>query len=98
MDKIKTMSEEESNAYTLNPMKFTPMKLKSIGLVYGDMCKEIINQLLQNPAKAIPIVFQRLEQRHNMYIENRELFVLNWKERAEKNYYKSLDHKSIMFK
>ena len=33
-----------------------------------------------------------------MYIENRKIFVNSWRERAEKNYYKSLDHKSIMFK
>ena len=43
LEKIKVMTEEEQNAYTLNPKKFTSMKLKSIGLVYGDMCKELIN-------------------------------------------------------
>ena len=43
LDKIKELSEDEQNAYTLNSLKFTSVKLKTIGLVYGDMCKEIIN-------------------------------------------------------
>jgi hypothetical protein len=73
-------------------------KLKAIGTVYVEHQDEILGLLEKNPSKAIPIILQRLktkkEQLEQHKIENNR----NWKEICERNFYKSLDHRSFYFR
>ena len=54
--------------------------------------------LPQNPIKAIPILFQRFKMNYDRSVSEREDMIKTWHENSEKNFYKSLDHRSFHFK
>lgn len=72
--------------------------LKSIARVYGDHGTEILELLRRNPAGSIPIILNRLKQKELEWCKVRQDMNKSWREIQEKNYYKSLDHRSFYFK
>lgn len=72
--------------------------LKAISRVYGNSGSEVLELLRKNPAGAIPVVLGRLKEKALEW--GRALKDLNkqWKSVLEKNYQKSLDHRSYYFK
>jgi len=95
---IEALSEEQKKDYRLDPLKFNPLRLAWIQDIYADMGKEMITLLSKNPVKAIPIITERLKQRQNQWVGNKEECLQGWKEQAERNFYKSLDIRSFAFK
>jgi paired amphipathic helix protein Sin3a len=67
----------------------------SISRIYGDSGPEILKLILKNPVVAVPVVVSRLRQKDKEFRAARETLNLRWKELAEHNYFKSLDHRSL---
>ena len=66
--------------------------------IYGDAGQEMLDLLVKNPTVAVPLVVQRLRQKDKEWRATRERLNRHWKELAEANYYKSLDHRSLTWR
>jgi histone deacetylase complex regulatory component SIN3 len=98
LQNISQLSHEEAINYKLSTKVFTPMRLKPVATVYGDYSKEMITQLMNNPAKTLPVVIQRLASKLRTWkFGSRPDYERGWKDVIDKNFYKSLDHKSFIF-
>jgi paired amphipathic helix protein Sin3a len=95
---INTMSEEERNKFILNKKQFSTLRLTWIQYVYGDHGEEMIKHMNRNPAKAIPIILDRMQKRWENWNDAKQDLVRNWKDICERNFIKSLDHRSFSFK
>jgi len=69
-----------------------------IARIYGDSGQEMLKMLNKNPVIAIPVVIKRLRQKDEEFRAAREVLNRRWKELAELNYYKSLDHRSLTWR
>jgi paired amphipathic helix protein Sin3a len=58
----------------------------------------MLELLKNNPSVAIPIVVKRLRQKDIEWRKVRDRLNRHWKELAEHNYYKSLDHRSLTWR
>jgi paired amphipathic helix protein Sin3a len=74
------------------------IQLKAISRVYGEYGADALDLLRRNPAAAIPIFLHRLKQKDLEWRSIRSELNKNWRDAMEKNYYKSLDHRSFYFK
>lgn len=70
----------------------------SISRIYGDAGPEMLDLIVKNPTVAVPVVVQRLRQKDREWKAVRERLNRQWKELAETNYYKSLDHMSLSWR
>jgi len=66
--------------------------------IYGDAGQEMLDLIMKNPTVAVPVVVQRLRQKDKEWRAVRERLNRHWKELAEANYYKSLDHRSLTWR
>ncbi|CAE7837448.1 SNL1, partial [Symbiodinium sp. KB8] len=80
--------------FRLDKRSLSVLHLKAIARVYGDYGNEMLELLRKNPAGAIKIILKRLKQKDGEW--RRARLDLN-KEVLEKNYQKSLDHRSFYF-
>ena len=60
--------------------------------------QEIIDLLVKNPQKAFPVVIDRLKEKRDLMLVHKREASKQWNETCEKNFYKSLDHRSFIFK
>ncbi len=74
------------------------MKLKLIHQIYSDFIAEIIPMICTNPLRTIPSVLSRIRRFYESYMQQKKEQNKHWKECCEKNFYKSLDHKSFYFR
>lgn len=51
-----------------------------------------------NPVKAIPIIYERFRISYGKNTEEKQECLRNWHDICEKNFHKSLDHRSFHFK
>lgn len=84
--------------FRLDSRSLGVMHLRAIARVYGEYGAEVLELLRKNPAGAIAIILKRLQQKDAEWREARAQLNVGWKEIMEKNYYKSLDHRSFYFK
>jgi paired amphipathic helix protein Sin3a len=70
----------------------------AITRIYGDTGQEMLDLLVKNPAVAVPLVVQRLRQKDGEWRAVRDRLNRHWKELAQHNYYKSLDHRSLTWR
>ncbi len=70
----------------------------TISRIYGDSGAEMLELMVKNPTVAIPLVVQRLQQKDREWRAVRERLNRHWKELAELNYYKSLDHRGLTWR
>ena len=70
----------------------------AIARVYGDSGQEILDLMHKNPVVAIPVVVKRLKQKDRDFRAARDVLNRRWKELAEINYYKSIDHRSLTWR
>ncbi len=70
----------------------------AISRIYGDAGQEMLELIHKNPVVAIPVVVKRLKQKDRDFRAAREVLNLRWKELAEINYYKSIDHRSLTWR
>ena len=70
----------------------------SIARIYGDAGQEMLDLMVKNPTVAIPVVVKRLQQKDKEWRAVRNRMNRTWKDLAEHNYYKSLDHRSLTWR
>ena len=70
----------------------------AIARVYGDSGQEILDLMHKNPVVSIPVVVKRLKQKDRDFRAARDVLNRIWKELAEINYYKSIDHRSLTWR
>ncbi|KAG7367429.1 paired amphipathic helix repeat-containing protein [Nitzschia inconspicua] len=84
--------------YTFDPKILGVIHRNSIVRIYGEQGTEMLELLKNNPSVAIPIVVRRLRQKDKEWQRVRDRLNRHWKELAEHNYYKSLDHRSLTWR
>lgn len=84
--------------YTFDPSILGVIHRSSISRIYGDSGQEMLELIEKNPSVAIPLVVQRLRQKAIEWKATRDRLNRHWKELAEMNYYKSLDHRSLTWR
>lgn len=84
--------------YTFDPEILGVIHRNSIARIYGDAGHEMLDLIVKNPSVAVPVVVERLRQKDREWKAVRERLNRHWKERAEMNYYKSLDHRSLTWR
>ena len=70
----------------------------TITRIYGDSGQEMLDLMVKNPVVAIPLVVERLRQKDGEWKKIRQRLNVSWREIAEANYYKSLDHRSLTWR
>jgi len=94
---IAGLSEQEKRRYKL-PSPLGAMHCKSIRRLYGAQGSQVIELLHKCPAAAVASLLKRLQQKDDEWRDLRKQCGKQWKEVYEKNYTKSLDHRSFYFK
>jgi len=99
---LKAAEESRGGAqrfqYKLDKRSLGVIHLNAIIRIYGDHGAEILELLKKNPAGSIPIILKRLKQKDIEWRKARQELNKQWKEIQEKNWHKSLDHRSFYFK
>jgi len=96
---ITALSNEERAAYKFADVALSAVHLRSVERIYGaDHGPDVRELLLRAPAVAVPVVVARLAQKDAEWRRVREDMRRVWAEVYEKNYSKSLDHRSFYFK
>lgn len=70
----------------------------SIARIYGDAGQEMLDLMVKNPTVTIPLVVKRLRQKEKEWLLVRERMNRRWRDLAEHNYYRSLDHRSLTWR
>ncbi|KAL1524465.1 hypothetical protein AB1Y20_019359 [Prymnesium parvum] len=91
------LSESEKRRFKL-PQPLSAMHCKSIRRLYGAQGTQVIELLNKCPAAAIGALIKRMQQKDEEWRSLRTQCAKGWKEVYEKNYTKSLDHRSFYFK
>lgn len=84
--------------YTFDPSILGVIHRNSIARIYGDSGQEMLDLIVKNPTVAIPVVVQRLRQKDQEWKIVRDRMNRMWRDLAEQNYYKSLDHRSLTWR
>ncbi|KAL3786130.1 hypothetical protein HJC23_010704 [Cyclotella cryptica] len=84
--------------YTLDGRVLSVIHKHTIKRIYGDDGPEMLDLCFRNPAVAIPIIVNRLRQKDKEWRAAKEALNRKWKDLAEFNYYRSLDHRSITWR
>ena len=100
---IATKPESEKRRLRLEhlmPEKqgLSAMHMRAIKRLYGAQGAQVIELLQKCPAAAINPLVKRLQQKDREWRALRTSLVKGWKEVYEKNFTKSLDHRSFYFK
>lgn len=74
------------------------LHLRAIARVYGDHANELVDLLKVSPYITIPVIVGRLFQKDNEWRKVRTDMKRAWRDVCEKNFNKSLDHRSFYFK
>ena len=96
--KIDKMTQAEKDGYSLDETKFTELRKQQISKQYGEMGGEMLKHLQLRPAKAIPIIYDRLKVSYKRTVDEKNDLLKSWHDQCEKNFLKSLDHRSFHFK
>jgi paired amphipathic helix protein Sin3a len=101
VEKASKMTPEEASTYRLPEGHLTPIHLRSIERLYGigtDQGTDIRRMIQDYPAATAPIVLGRLKQKEAEWKKVKTEVTPIWVDVYEKNYNKSLDHRSFYFK
>lgn len=96
--KIEALPLPERDQYKLDHKKFSKLRLKQIEKIYGDLGQEMLRLLPINPARSIPIIYDRFKISYEKALEEKQDYLKTWRDTCEKNFHKSLDHRSFHFK
>lgn len=96
--KIDAMTDVEKSEYKFNEKKFNNLRMQQISRTYGELGPEMLRMLPLNSVKAIPIIYERLKKSHEKLIQEKDELKKKWHDECEKNFSKSLDHRSFHFK
>ncbi|KAI8358429.1 hypothetical protein EDC96DRAFT_445658 [Choanephora cucurbitarum] len=101
--KIAAMTPEEKSSFRLEPglggATSATIYQRIVKKIYGPQKGiEMIELLHTNPAQSVPIVLKRLRQKDDEWKRAQREWNKIWREVEAKNYWKSLDCQSILFK
>lgn len=100
--KIAQLSAEDRANFKLKPHiggSWKPIHTRVIKKIYGrDLGLEVISSMQDSPVLAIPVVLKRLKQKEDEWKRSQREWNKVWREVDARNYTKSLDHQSIIFK
>ena len=100
-EKIASMPAEEAATYRLPEGTLSPIHLRSIERLYGigtDQGTDIRRMIQDYPTATASIVLGRLKQKEEEWKKVKVEVMPIWIDVYEKNYNKSLDHRSFYFK
>eukprot|EP00232_Nephroselmis_pyriformis_P019508 CAMPEP_0182880668 /NCGR_PEP_ID=MMETSP0034_2-20130328/16687_1 /TAXON_ID=156128 /ORGANISM="Nephroselmis pyriformis, Strain CCMP717" /LENGTH=677 /DNA_ID=CAMNT_0025013665 /DNA_START=122 /DNA_END=2152 /DNA_ORIENTATION=+ len=95
---LNAMTPEKKLAFKLEENTLSPIHLRCVEKIYGDHGIDVVDLLKKNPAVAIPVVLARLQQKDDEWRKVQEDMNGVWTEVYQKNFHKSLDHRSFYFK
>mmetsp|Transcript_16182 Transcript_16182/g.39442 ORF Transcript_16182/g.39442 Transcript_16182/m.39442 type:complete len:1081 (+) Transcript_16182:583-3825(+) len=101
IEKINGMTPEESSHFRIPEGTLTPVHLRAIERLYGigtDHGQDICRMILDYPAATAHVVMGRLRQKDVEWRRVKVEVAPIWVDVYEKNYNKSLDHRSFYFK
>ncbi len=84
--------------YAVDPKILTSIRLKPVYEIYGEVAEGMMENLVSQPLRAAPLMLKRLGNYRNGYLQQKKRQEEIWRECCEKNFYKSLDHKSFYFR
>lgn len=84
--------------YTFDKSILGIIHRNAIARIYGDCGQEMLDLIVKNPTVAVPVVVERLRQKDGEWKKVRARLNRRWKELAEHNYYRSLDHRSLTWR
>lgn len=84
--------------YRLDRRTLGALHLSTVSRLYGEHGAEVLDLVRRNPAVAIPVVLKRLREKEKEWRSAREKAKSGWKELAQKNFHRSLDHRSHHFR
>lgn len=95
---IARLPNGEKRRHLLAEGALSPVHFNAIQRIYGESGPDVIQQVKFNPAVAVPIVLERLRDKDEQWRRARLEMNSIWREVGEKNYHRSLDHRSGYFK
>lgn len=84
--------------YRLDERTLGAMHVSTVSRLYGEHGSEVIDLMRKNPAATVPVVLKRLRQKEREWRSAREAAKSGWKELLQKNFHRSLDHRSFHFR
>jgi paired amphipathic helix protein Sin3a len=96
--RISNLSPAELEQFQIDEKKFNKIRLKQIEKMYETLGHEMLRLLPKRPLQAIPIIYDRFKLTVDKLISEKAGYLKNWREICEKNFHKSLDHRSFHFK
>lgn len=85
-------------SFQLEKRNLSSIHLMSITRIYGDHGVEMLELLRKNPVGTVPILLKRLKQKDLEWRKARLNLNKSWKEIQQKNFEKSFDHRSFIFR
>lgn len=73
--KIDSLSQSDKDVFKLDEKKFTKLRLRQIEKIYGDLGQEMLRLLPMNPARAIPIIYDRFRNSYDKLLDEKEGFL-----------------------
>ena len=101
IEKLKCMTTEEASHFRIPEGALSPVHLRAIERLYGigtDHGQDIRRMILDYPAATSHVVMARLKQKDIDWKKVKVEVAPIWVDVYEKNYNKSLDHRSFYFK
>lgn len=95
---ILRLPPNEKKGHALAPGVLSPIHFNAIRRIYGSHGDEMVSQVKMNPSNAVGVVLKRLKQKDEEWRKVRSTMHKLWREVGERNYHKSLDHRSTFFK
>eukprot|EP00178_Gracilaria_changii_P028053 TRINITY_DN949_c3_g1_i1.p1 TRINITY_DN949_c3_g1~~TRINITY_DN949_c3_g1_i1.p1 ORF type:complete len:1871 (-),score=307.17 TRINITY_DN949_c3_g1_i1:6806-12316(-) len=95
---ISTLQEGDKKRHALAPNALSPIHFNAIQRIYGESGPEVISQVKLNPFLAVPVVLKRLKEKDISWRRARMEMNRVWREVGERNFHRSLDHRSPSFK
>lgn len=99
LEEASLLSPEQQKTFTLDEKIFRKIRLRPIISIYSEHAAKIIEMLRNSPIKSLPVVISRIKLKIETWKKNSKFDSERiWKETVDKNFYKSLDHRSFYFK
>jgi paired amphipathic helix protein Sin3a len=77
--------------YSLRPNTLGPIHIGAIARLYGDPGDEVVHHLSRNPLAVLPIVYNRMKEKHVEWRKVRTDWNKQWKIATAENFEGSLD-------
>lgn len=99
VDTMSRIPSAEKRRHALAQGALSSINFSTIHRIYGETHgPEVITQLKLNPAQTVPVVINRLRKKDAHWRQARLEMNRVWREVAERNFHRSLDHRSPQFK